>query len=288
MANESSPEVMNGTRRDFQESWKLLKSNYRAFLGIEFFGIIAFILAVLVFFVIESLLDPNFALTFSRDLIQSMNYRVVILAIGNILLTTFINCQTGLAYDVMSSGEMFTEFKSAFSYFKQHWWKYILISFMMGGLGLSINLGGLPRVSGHPGGSNLFNNPIGFLFVIVGFGIGFLWYCLIVQSLASINAQGSFIRSIRESFRIFRANPKRILSTWGLYYLLFVCPIFVFELIIGIINPPLAELGFLVPIFLAIFANLMIFIGLPLRALLVTGLYNNVDFKRFPTKSRSR
>lgn len=136
MPNNASPQASNSTLRDFRESWRLLKSNYRAFLGITFFGLGAFILIVIGLFSIFSLLDPNFAIIFSRDLIQSMNYRAVIFAIGYMILSAFINCQTGLAFDVMSSGEMFTEFKSAFGYFRKHWWKYILFSFLMGGLGL--------------------------------------------------------------------------------------------------------------------------------------------------------
>ncbi len=283
MANTSSPAVKNGTRRDFRESWKLLKSNYRAFLGIELFGIGAFILTVLVLFGIESLVDPNFAFNFSRDLIRSMSYRVVIIAIAFIILTTFINCQTGLAFDVMSSGEMFAEFRSAFGYFRQHWWKYILITFLMGGLGLSINAGSLFRQPGFPGSFPSTDMGFGFVVILVAVAIGFLWHCLIVQSLASINSQGSFIRSIRESFRIFRANPKRVLSTWGLYYLLFIVPSFIFELFLGIFNPPLEELGFIMGNFFLIYALIVIFIGLPMRALLVTGLYNNIEFKRFPT-----
>ncbi len=284
MANISSPAVKNGTRRDFRESWKLLKSNYRAFLGIELFAIGAFLLIVLGLFAIESLVDPNFAFNFSRDVIQSMSYRVVIIAIGFILLTTFINCQTGLAYDVMSSGEMFTEFRSAFSYFRQHWWKYILISFMMGGMGLSINAGGLLRHPEFPGSWPPWDTTFGIFIMSVAFVISFLWQSLFVQSLASINAQGSLIRSIRESFRIFRANPKRVLSTWGLYYLIFIFPSFLFELILGILTPPLEESGFIVGIFFLIDALIVIFIGLPMHALLVTGLYNNIEFRRFPTK----
>lgn len=288
MPNNASPLAGNATLRDFRESWKLLKSNYRAFLGTEFFGMGASLLTIIGLFSIQSLLDPNFAFNFSRELIRSINYRVGILAIGYIIFTTFINCQTGLAFDVMSSGEMFAEFKSAFSYFRQHWWKYILFSFLMGGFGLWINMGILPLIPHLPGVLLLISNPFGFLVIFVTFGIGFLWYCLIVQSLASINAQGSFIRAIRESFRIFRANPKRILSTWGLYYLLFICPSFVFEIFIEILNPPLEDLGFLVIFFIVFFAILVIFIGSPLRALLVTGLYNNIEFKRFPAISKPR
>ncbi len=275
---------MNGTRRDFRESWKLLKSNYRAFLGIELFAIGAFLLTILALFAIQFALDPNFVFTFSSGMIQSMHYRVVIIAIGFMLLTTFINCQTGLAYDVMSSGEMFTEFRSAFSYFRQHWWKYILITFLMGGLGLSINAGGLPRQPGFPDYFPSPDTPLGIFIMLVAFVIGFLWHCLFVQSLASINAQGSFIRSIRESYRIFRANPKRVLSTWGLYYLIFFFPSFLFELILGILNPSLEESGFIMGIFFLIYALIVIFIGLPMHALLVTGLYNNIEFQRFPTK----
>ncbi len=285
MSKTTPPKASRGgTLRDFRESWHLLKSNYRAFLGTEFFAIGAFILVNLCLFAIELLVNPNFATNFSRDLIQSISYRIVIISVGYILLATFINCQTGLAFDVMSSGEMCTAFKSAFSYFRQYWWKYILISQFMGGTDLLINTGIQYFNLQHS--SALFNNPIGFIMYVLGLGVGFLWYCLMIQSLASINAQGSFWRSIRESFRIFRANPKRILSTWGLYYLIFVCPTYVFESFIGFLAPPLEDLRFLVVISLMFFGILLIFIGFPMRALLVTGLYNNVEFERFPAKMK--
>ena len=208
MVNSASPSVSNATLRDFRESWKLLKSNYRAFLGIEFFGMGVFLLIIIGVFSIQFLWDPNFATIFSRDLIQSINYRVAVLSIGFILLTIFINCQTGLAFDVMSSGEMFTEFGNAFSYFRQHWWKYILITFLMGGLGLSINVGALPLMLQHPGVLLLFSNPFGFIIIFVALGISFLWDCLFVESLASINAQGSFIRSISRKFPYFSGKSK--------------------------------------------------------------------------------
>jgi hypothetical protein len=178
----------------------------------------------------------------------------------------------------MSSGDMYAEFKSSFSYFAQNWWKYILLSIITG----TISMGAFidPRMRPDHAPDMSFLNT-GIIILMIGFLIlGFLWHSLTIQSLASINVQKSFIKALIESFRIFKANPKRVLSTWGIYFLLFTIPGIVYEIVITFRYPSIEQPLLIIP-FVILFNLLVIFIGLPLRSLLTTGLYNNIEFDRF-------
>jgi hypothetical protein len=200
-----------------------------------------------------------------------------------IILTAFLNSQTGLAYDIMSSGEMFAEFKGAFSYFKQHWWKYVLVSIISGSWNFLISFN--PRIEPHIEGTESVLGIWGIVVIILMAFIAFIWNSIINEALASINAQGSFTKAIVESFRIFRANPKRLLSTWGLYSLIFVIPSLIFEIIIAIFHTEIIGVAIIIVVVVLIINIFNIFIGLPLKALIITGIYNNIEFNHFPTKN---
>lgn len=276
-----------GTRQDFRESWRLLQANFRAFNSTIIFALCASIFTIILLFLIIGWVTPSIFLNSNRFFFDS-DFRWISVIVGFLILTVFINCQTGLAHDIMSSGDMFAEFKSSFYYFRQHWWKYILLSFLMGGptsgFPQSIISGSIKIIpTEHL--SPFSNYILGALILVIFFGLSFLWNSIFSQSLASINAQGNLANSIIESIRIFKANPKRLLSTWGLYYLIFYSPIWIFEIIMRFVQ--LSDISIIIVIlsFMLIYGLVFLFIGLPMRALLITGLYNNIEFKRFSLKS---
>jgi hypothetical protein len=286
---ESSPPLTTceGTKKDFQESWKLLKANYRAFLGTFLFAIGAAALTIIFILSLLRISQTELTMSFSDGWIFSTQHRWIAFSLGYLILITFINCQTGLAHDIMSSGEMFAEFKSSFSYFKQHWWKYIIFSIFLGGFQIFITLRppwyyiqdppSIPEGSGNPLD---FLTPTQLIIIsftlVIFFLINFFWVSIFNQTLASINAQGNFFRAIKESVIIFKTNPKRVLSTWGLYFIFFLIPSLLIESIMMLFSECLHEWIFLFSIILIIWYSIVIFIGLPLRALLITGLYNNI------------
>lgn len=275
MSPDSTLSTWQGTKMDFRQSWKLLRENYRAFIGTELFGFFSFLFVIACLWIVYYFISDTSTSELSERFFYDSAYRWISVTIGYIILTAFMNCQTGLAYDIMSSGEMYAEFKSSFSYFKQHWWKYVILSFLTGGIGLTFGITITPKDTPPD------ILPISLIIIIglIAFAVGFFWYCLTIHSLASINAQGRFFTALRESFRIFRTDPKRIFLTWGLYHLIFNFPSFIFEIIIRMtdLTPMTAQLAIILFLF---FSNVLIFfIGLPLRALIITGLYNNIPFQ---------
>lgn len=270
------------TKKDFKIAWQLLKDNYKAFIETEIFAGLAFIVTL---FALSSILMVVVALIPSISVSDffgrvSDNFGISIvfrMLMGFIAISTFyafMNCQHGLAYDIMSSGEMFAEFKNSFAYFKRFWWQYPLLTF-----GLFIMNGifsGFSRIK-NPG-PNFHNLTFDFVQIILFLGkliLFFIWFILFIHTFPSLTSQGNFKRSFIESFRIVKNNPKRILSTWGTYFLVFIVPTL--------------TLGILMEIFGIIFLYVMfgiafiilIIIGFPMLALIALGIYNNVEFQRF-------
>jgi hypothetical protein len=270
---------IDGTKLDFYHSWTLLRQNYKAFLGTELFAIGASFVILSLGYILSWVFNPDSTSFFSNRFYLESSYRWVSLSIAYLVLNAFINCQTGLAYDIMSSGEMFAEFKSSFGYFVQHWWKYIFLSIFIGSMGMSFVFNPRFRDPNIPPTPS-FPLPVLLGLVLVGI-LSFFWFAIFNQSLASVNAQGKLGRALIESIRIFRADPKRVLSTWGVFYLIFSVPGIIFEFVLRILTVSEFTSQIIILFFMLVYNLFIILIGLPLRALIVTGLYNNIPFKRF-------
>ena len=86
-------------------------------------------------------------------------------------------------------------------------------------------------------------------------------------------------QSFIESFRIIKSNPKRLISTWGTYFLIFVVPLIVLGILAEVYG-----LIFLYVLFGIVFILVTIF-GFPMLSLIACGIYNNVEFERFKPDS---
>ena len=279
--------TFSDTKKDFKIAWQLLKSNYKAFIGTETFAGLAFLLTLFVLgsilmvivAIIPSISVSDFFGQVSDNFGISMVFRMLMGFIAISIFYAFLNSQHGLAYDIMSSGEMFAEFKNSFTYFKRFWWQYPLLSFTL------FILNGFFSVVFRMGDSGppIFHNiTIGFTQIVLIIGeviLFFIWFLFVFQSFPSLTSQGSFKRSFTESFRIIKSDPKRLIFTWGMYFLIFVVPL----IILGI----LAEvygLIFLYVLFGIVFILVTIF-GFPMLSLIACGIYNNVEFERFKPDS---
>ncbi|MCE7739439.1 MAG: hypothetical protein GPJ50_08675 [Candidatus Heimdallarchaeota archaeon] len=276
------------TKNDFKISWQMFKTNYKAFIATEIFAILAFlvingiILGIIVsIFAISPNLTPS-------DLIPSassdfkLTFRVwgFLAALSYLIISGFLFCQFGLAYDIFSSGDMFTEFKKAFVYFKTNWWKYILLTFVTGFGFFAPD----KRMSKHDPTPIEANYEIFFVVsTILRFVALFFIVIVFNSTLPSVTAQRSLKNGFIESFRIVRKNFKRLFKTWGLYFLLFSVPVLVVTLTLVLLLPTIQGTVVL-PILIAILAIVYIyrlFIGFPMMALISTRIYNTADFERF-------
>ena len=282
MQTNKKSSTFSETKKDFKIAWQLLRGNYKAFIGTETFAGLAFILTL---FVLGSILMlivaviPSISLSDFFDRVSdnfgiSMVFRMLIGLIAISIFYAFLNSQHGLAYDIMSSGEMFAEFKNSFTYFKRFWWQYPLLSFALFILNGLLSVAFRMDDSGPP----FHNITIDFVQILLIIGeliLFFIWFIIFIQTFPSLTSQGNFKQSFIESVRIIKSNPKRIISTWGTYFLIFVVPL----ITLGILAEVFGFI-FLYVIFGIAFILIMI-LGFPMLALISCGIYNNVEFQRF-------
>ena len=267
---------------DIKIGFSLLKENWKAFLGSEIFAIIPLLIFILFLPTFQYILRPNLPFIPRSPFGQRsegfnlLTYSLIIIILGLILFYAFISCQFGLAYDVMTSGDMFAEFNSSFTYFKRHWLSYIIISIIIGIIPIFIQLEYINL--------NLFDRPIStgttlidlvirILFLIV---IQFIFFVTLSNVLPSITAQGKFFNALKENFKVIRYGYKRLIVTWGLFFLIFSIPSITFLLIMTLLfriffSSVWAFLGILQIFFLFV----GVFIGYPVMSLISTRIYKN-------------
>ena len=291
MDRKQSPHALSDSLKDFRVSWQLLKQNYKAFLSTELFAIAIFLITIIIaggLFRLLVYLLPSISLEdvtnqFSELFYISRIFRILVGLISSMLLYGFLNCTYGLAYNIMSSGDLFAEFKGAFFYFRNHWWKYFLftiILFFIGGISPSRLLREIRGFSPL--------NIVDLLFLVLDMGIFFFWFLLLISCFPSISRHGRLKYAVIEDIHIIKNGFKRLFHTWGLFFLIFVLPIILLSfggiwIFLMLHNPIL-----LIVTIIFAFCYLLFF-GFPLMSLLATGLYNNIDFERYiPPKTRDK
>ncbi|MFX1535291.1 MAG: hypothetical protein ACFFDI_13790 [Promethearchaeota archaeon] len=280
MPSSNSLQSFSETKLDFIVSWQLLRENWKAFIGTELFSLIAFLITVSVLvgvYILLIVFAPSFTLTRLE-----LGIFLLLFFCAFALIYAFFCSQYGLAYDVISSGDMFAEFKGSFTYFRRHWNNYLLLSFFLGWVQTpfqpeAIIFWILLR------NSIITIDPIRAIGFLISFFFRFLWFVLLINTLPSITAQGSLKQSFIENFRIFRNYPRRLFTTWGIFFLIFYVPAF----LLGLINLMFFDTLFgtiwwvILIIFFIIGFLSGIIIGAPMIALMATRIYNNVEFNRY-------
>ncbi|MHA1476441.1 MAG: hypothetical protein ACTSQ5_14800, partial [Promethearchaeota archaeon] len=229
------------TKKDFKIAWQLLKGNYKAFIGTEIFAGLAFILTLfalgsilmVIVALIPSISVSDFFGRVSDNFGISILFRLLMGFIAISIFYAFLNSQHGLAYDIMSSGEMFAEFKNSFAYFKRFKWQYPVLSFtlfIMNGIFSAI----FRMDASDPPFHDITFDFVQIIIILGELIILFIWFILFIHTFPSLTSQGNFKRSFIESIRIIKSNPKRIISTWGTYFLIFVVPILIIGILAGI------------------------------------------------------
>ena len=123
--NGLKPTKNSETKTDFKISWQYLKANYKSFIATELFAFFAFIIVFSIMVSIVVLIfhfSPELSLI---DLLPSeeghaeikLRVWVIVPILAYLAMVGFLYCQFGLAYDIFTSGDMFTEFKKSFSYY---------------------------------------------------------------------------------------------------------------------------------------------------------------------------
>ena len=118
---------MNKSVEDFQLSLKVFKDNLRAYLSVVLFvlagsfGILLLGLAALGFVVIIQIYDLNLTKNTRILLFLFIAILIFISLLVVFVFSAFNATLYGLSYDIMSSGNLYTEFRNAFIHFRKHW-----------------------------------------------------------------------------------------------------------------------------------------------------------------------
>ncbi|MFX0090682.1 MAG: hypothetical protein ACFFBD_02875 [Candidatus Hodarchaeota archaeon] len=283
MSSQNSNQLFAEIKTDFVISWQALKENWKAFIGTEIFGFVALIVTTLatglVLILLSFVLTSSFPNFFDLEPRRS-NFFLTFF--GLMLFFAFLSCQYGLAYDIMSSGDMFAEFKGAFTYFRRHWFHYIILTFLVGWI----------QTLFHPETLVLqilirrWVVPLGSIDILYGVLLlisRFLWFVVFINALPSITAQGSFKQSFIENYRILRKHPKRLVITWGIFFCIFSIPSFILSVIEIMFFDQLINSiwGLLLTILVVTSSLVGILLGTPMTALIATRMYNSVEFDRY-------
>ncbi|MFX0133967.1 MAG: hypothetical protein ACFFDN_10025 [Candidatus Hodarchaeota archaeon] len=303
MSSSNSYQSFSETKLDFKLSWNLLKENWKAFIStILFAGVFLFLLAAILFILVHFIpnffildITQNFANIFTRLIYFLSRFFIILITI--FVFFAFLSCQYGLAYDIMSSGDMFAEFKGSFTYFRRHWWQYSLLMIL---ISWGIFLPGRDPV---PPQNRPILNLIAYTIIetdifsiirdIIVLIFYFFWFIIFINTLPSVTSKGynkekvkfsqikNFKNSFIESFRIFRKYPMRLLTTWAIFFLIFFIPLITGIIVSRILFQPFV-VSQLMPILriinTALWAN-FIFIGTPMMALLATRIYNSIELE---------
>lgn len=308
MSSVNTKQSFSETKQDFKTSWNLLKESWKAFISTIIFAALCLFLITSILFIMANFIPSFFIPNLTRDFSNFFTRLIYFLSffsinfIAVLVFFAFLSCQYGLAYDIMSSGDMFAEFKGSFTYFRQHWWQYSILAilifwslFFIAGRGpffpLDVNLLFI-----------LINNFTKsefprYLGPILGSFLYFFWFILFINTFPSITAQGhnksqgkfskltKFKDCFIENFNIFRNYPKRIFLTWGIYFLIFYFPLVICIAITYLIYNSITYsillqiLQIIVPLLLGV----LVFVGTPLMALIATRIYNSVKIEGFRT-----
>jgi hypothetical protein len=267
---ETIRETVQLVKTDYKVSWKVFKENFRPFFAAEVF-ILAITLIISVLFYLlqfDILNDPTH--NSNRSLLVHAIFVGAFLlpSIPSLFYNTFSCMHYGLSYDIMSSGNMCTEFKMSFQYFKSLWWRYTILLLVLMGLDLLIS----PYYM-------FFSFDLVFtsddLFTIIKTILYFVSFVLIVESFPSVTANHNFKHIFSDLKYIISSCPKRLFLCWGVFLIIMSLPQNILAIVLYF-TPDDPSISSIFTLVLPIFMNILRF---PFIALISTRIYNSVKYK---------
>lgn len=264
----------NESVKDYQVALKLYFENRKQFMFTFFFFI----------FGIISLVITTITLIFLFRNSGNLSAILIILVLISFfsiffILLSYIRSTFGLAYDIMSSGDLFTEFKKSIKYFKKNWLVFLLLS---APIGLIIFLEQILStiIIFYYLFSEVDYRPYIIPIKVFVYIIDFSYFVLFIGIFPSIVAKQKVRAAFKENSKILRLHLKRIMLSIGIYYLIFRGLMFLIDALRIIFTSNLST--FNIFNFLFFFtAMLNIAVGMPIYSLISTRIYNLTDSKDF-------
>lgn len=256
---------------DLRLSWYMFKRNVRAYTMIAIFSVAS---SLLIMFIVGFLVGILSVLIGGESIVENqlfMDIMIIIITIPLILFFyAFFGSGYGLAYDIMSSGDEFAQFKGAFSYFKRFWWQYIVISLVSALPTFLINPFFLPL------------NGINHLWIrIIIHGllitITYFWSIIVGIAFPIVTAKNSIKKSLILPFTLLSKYPKRYLSTWLKFFVIFYIPSAALTLIYFFSEFYEIQMTWWINLFMAFSSIVSLFIAFPMQTLVATRFYNSLE-----------
>lgn len=176
------------------------------------------------------------------------------------IFTAFQACQYGLSYEIIASGDLFTEFRTALGYFKRYWWKYALVAALVT----------LPSLFFNSLQQTTFEGKIASLLVEL------MAQTLFITTFPALTVRGSLTQAIKENFVVLRKRWVDVGIICLLFYLAFRLPLsiieslfLIFSIDFDLSDPLVLFLGFIYVTILVITG----IVGQGVRSLVLTKIY---------------
>ena len=241
---------------DYKLSFALFKENFRPFFIVLLIGLIIY--KSLDHLLIKIIL-PTVSwetLPFDPELMLFLLYLP-----GDSIFFGFFGAAMGLGYDIMSSGDGFTEIRNSLYYIRKYWLKFFLFCFFF-----NIFSYWLLYLSFHY--ISLERNILIHI-------LNYIWVLLFSNVFPALVHRNSFISALKENFQILTRRFFRVIFTYLPYYCCFIYirgALRVYQVYFIPDGTSLFEI-----VTLLIFAGelLYIFIGFPIFAFLSLIMYND-------------
>ena len=265
--------MLNESITDIKIAFKVYLENRKAYILtflIFFIGI--FVLVFTGMFLMLFVILGNF---FQLDAIIRMilaPFILLILISTFFMLLSYVRTIFGLSNDIMTSGELFTEFKRSITYFKKFWLYFTLLSLpyvLLIVIEQIFSLFALLNMINTGEGDRTFFVWIK-LFVYL---LDLTLYVTLIELFPSFIEVKNVKKSIKENFTIVRQNYKRLIYSISFYYLIFRGPMLFIDITRMLLTTNLETfLGF--NIIFIFFTGLSGSVGLPILSLISTRIYN--------------
>ncbi|MFX1508346.1 MAG: hypothetical protein ACFFDC_19870 [Promethearchaeota archaeon] len=201
----------------------------------------------------------------------------LILLVVFFLLLSYARTTFGLTNDIMTSGELFTEFKRTITYFKKFWLYFAVLTLpyvliIVGDQMFTIfYLFGLIH--------SQENNRISIVIIkVLVYCFDLILYIALIEIFPSIIVVRNLKQCIIENFSVVRQNLKRLILSVGGYYLLFRVPMIIVD-IARLLIVTSEETFLLFNMIFLIFTFINALVGLPILSLISTRIYNTTILK---------
>ncbi len=264
MDRDVIPPARDESRIDLSLSWRMFRQNSKPFLatqGIAFGGVIGFAVVISIILSLSGLETSS-----SRD------YFVLSLQAPSLLIfLAFQGSLYGLAFDVMSSGDQFTELGGTFRYLGKFWRRYLLFGFILNMPTICLIVIGV--TIGGPALAHLLE------LLVLFTPISFVVFVIFVQAGPALTAQANVRSAFKDNFQTLHKAPRRLFKTWILFWVIFYLPYFITNILVlaqlnAFIQGDMAGIYLLV---LAMITEMWYYLaGVPVQTLIATRIYNSI------------